>query len=68
MRFLPLLLLGLCAYVVCSHVVVLCLSVTLSQYPMWVRVLLFVLHVSMVRECEYGERVTAMLVWGMGEV
>ena len=31
------------------------------------RVLLFVLHVCMLRECE-GVRVTAMLVWGMDEV
>ena len=31
------------------------------------RVLLFVLDVCMLRECE-GARVTAMLVWGTGEV
>ena len=31
------------------------------------RVLLFVLHVGMLRECE-GARVMAMLVWGMDEV
>ena len=31
------------------------------------RVLLFVLHVSMLRECE-GARLTAILVWEMGEV
>ena len=30
-------------------------------------VLLFVLHVYMLSECE-GARVTAMLVWGPGEV
>ena len=30
-------------------------------------VLLFVLHVCMLRECE-GARVTAMLVWGVDEV
>ena len=30
-------------------------------------VLLFVLHVGMLRECS-GARVTAMLVWGPGEV
>ena len=30
-------------------------------------VLLFVLHVTMMRECE-GTKVTAMLVWGTGEV
>ena len=28
-------------------------------------VLLFVVHVCMLRECE-GDRVTAMLVWGVG--
>ena len=32
-----------------------------------IRVMLFVLHVCMLRECE-GARVTAMLVWGMEEV
>ena len=31
------------------------------------RVLLFVLHVCMVRECA-GARMTAMLMWGMAEV
>ena len=31
------------------------------------RVLLFVLHVCMLRECN-GARLTAMLVWGMDEV
>ena len=31
------------------------------------RVLLFVLLVCMLRECE-GARLTAMLVWGVGEV
>ena len=31
------------------------------------RVLLFVLHVSMLRECE-GARLTTMLAWGMDEV
>ena len=31
------------------------------------RVLLFVLHVCMLRECE-GVRMTAMLVWGIDEV
>ena len=31
------------------------------------RVLLFVLHVCILRECE-GARVTTMLVWGMDEV
>ena len=32
-----------------------------------IHVVLFVLHVSMMRECE-GERVTEMLLWGMEEV
>ena len=32
-----------------------------------IRVLLFVLHVCMLRECE-GTSVTAMLVWGIDEV
>ena len=52
---------------VCSHVVVFSLSVRLS-YPMWMRclltvmrVLLFVLHVCMLRECE-SARLTPMLV------
>ena len=31
------------------------------------RLLLFVLHVCMLRECE-GARLTAMVVWGMEEV
>ena len=31
------------------------------------RVLLFLLHVCMLRECE-GARVTSMLVWGIDEV
>ena len=31
------------------------------------RVLLFVLHVCLLRECD-GARLTAMLVWGMDEV
>ena len=31
------------------------------------RVLLFVLHVCLLRECD-GERLTAMLVWSMDEV
>ena len=31
------------------------------------RVLLFVLHVCLLRECD-SERLTAMLVWGMDEV
>ena len=32
-----------------------------------VHVMLFVLHVCVLRECE-GARVTAMMVWGPGEV
>ena len=49
------------------------LSVRLSWSPMWLvamtvmHVLLFVLHVCMLRECE-GARLTTMLVWGMDEV
>ena len=59
---------------VCSHVVVFGLSVRrLSWYVDAVvavtvmHVLLFVLHVWMLRECE-GARLTAMLVWGMDKV
>ena len=37
---------------VCSHVVIFGLSVRLSWYPMWMRVLLFVLHVCMLIECD----------------
>ena len=41
-----------CLCGVCSPVVVLGLSVRLSWYPMlWLNVLLFVLHVCMLREC-----------------
>ena len=61
-------------YCVCCHVVVLHLSVRLSWYLMdavvavtVMRVLLFVLHVWMLRECE-GAGVTGMLVWEMGGV
>ena len=62
-----------CLCGVCSHVVVLGLSARLSRYPMWMRgvavtmmrVLLFVLHVCMLRECE-GARVNAGV--GMEEV
>ena len=32
-----------------------------------IRVLLFVLHVCLLRECD-GARLTAMLVWGMDQV
>ena len=59
---------------VCSNVVVFGLPVSLSWYPMWMRfaltmmcVLLFVLRVCMLRECE-GATVTEMLVWGMDDV
>ena len=74
MRFLSLCTAGtvsLCG--VCSNVIVLGLSVCeVVSVPdvgavTVMRVLLFVLHVSMVSECE-GARVTAMLVWGTGEV
>ena len=56
-----------------SLVVVFGMSVKLSWYPMLVldvtvmRVLLFMLHECMLRECE-GARVTEMLVWGMDDV
>ena len=54
-----------CLCGVCSHAVVLGLSVRLSWYPMWMRwlmrVLLFVFDVSMLRECE-GARMTTMRV------
>ena len=52
---------------VCSHMVVFEIVVVLYVDAVVsvtvVRVLLFVLHVCMLRECE-GARVTAMLVWG----
>ena len=64
-EILSLLLLGLCPCVV--SVVVFGLSVRLLWYPMWMRVLLFVLHVCLLRECDCA-RLTAMLVWGMDEV
>ena len=55
---------------VCGHVVVFGLSVRFSWYPYVdaevavtvMRVLLFVLHVCLLRECD-GARLTAMLVW-----
>ena len=60
---------------VCCHVIVFGLSVSFSWYPKWMRwfavtvmrVLLFVVHVCLLRECD-GVRLTAMLVWGMHEV
>ena len=66
----------MCLCVVCSLVVVLGLSVRLSSYLPYVyavvvvtvlRVLLFVLDVCMLRECE-SARVTEILVLGTGEV
>ena len=48
-------------------VVVFGLSVRLSWNPKWMHILLFGLHVVLLRECD-GVRLTAMLVWGMGEV
>ena len=75
MRSLSLLLLGLCPCVcVCSrHVVVFGLSVRLSWLSYVdavvavtvMRVLLFVLHVCILRECEVCEGAT-MLVWEDG--
>ena len=60
---------------VCGLVVVFGLSVRLSWYPMGCGgccdcdacVLLFVLHVCLLRECD-DARLMAMLVWGMDEV
>ena len=70
MRFLSLLLLGLYHCVVsvfiwssvCAVVVVPCVDAVVAVTVM--RVLLFVLYVCMLRECD-GARFTAMLVWGM---
>ena len=69
-RFLSFLLLGLCdvcsrRWSVCEVVLVPYVDVVVAVTVM--RVLLFVLHVCMLRECE-GERATAMLVWGMEKV
>ena len=59
---------------ICSHVVVFGMSVRLSGHPLWMRfavtvmrVLVFVLHVYLLRECD-GARLTVMLVRGMDEV
>ena len=50
---------------ICSPVVVVGLSVRSSWYPMlWMRLLR---GLCMLRECE-GDRVTAMVVWSLGEV
>ena len=73
MRFISVLLLGLCPCVVscgrlwsvCEVVVVHYVDAMVSVTVM--RVLLFVLHVYLLRECD-GARLTAMLVWGMDEV
>ena len=72
MRFLSLLLLGLCRCVVsvvmwsvCESVVVPYMDEVVAVTVM--RVLLFVLHVCLLRECD-GVRLTAMLVWGIDEV
>ena len=73
MRFLSLLLLllVLCLYSsgrlwsVCKVAMVPYVDAVVGVTVM--RVLLFVLHVSMLRECE-GARLTAILVWEMGEV
>ena len=64
MRFLSLLLLGLCPCM-CEVVMVPYVDAVVSVTLM--SVLLFVLHVCMLRECE-SARLTAMLVWGMVEV
>ena len=58
---------GVCsAWSVCEVVVVLyVVSAVVAVTVMYV--LLFVLHVCVLRGCE-GARVTAMLVWGPGEV
>ena len=78
MRFIALLLLGLCPCVVsvvmwscgrlwcvCEVVVVPYVDAVAAATVM--RVLLFVLHVCLLRECD-GSRLTAMLVWGLDEV
>ena len=76
MRFLSCLLLGLCPCVVlclwscgrlwsvCEVVVVPYVDAVVAVNVM--RVLLFVLHVFLLRECD-GARLTAMLVWEMDD-
>ena len=55
-------------YCVCGYVVVFGLPYVDAVVAVTVmRVLLFVLHVCLLRECD-GVRLTAMLVWGMEEV
>ena len=72
MRFLSLVLLGMCACMVCG----VCSPWSVCEVvvePHFVsavtvmHVLLFVLHVCVLREYE-AARVTAILVWGQGEV
>ena len=63
---------SVCLCGVCSHVVVIGLVICVPYVGAvagvtYMRVLLFVLHVSMVRESG-GESVTEMVVWRMGEV
>ena len=73
MRFLSLLLLGLCPCVVAVGMwsSLVCLCVSRGTYVDEVvavtvmRVLLYVLHVCLLRECD-GVRLTTMLVWGDG--
>ena len=69
MRFLSPLLLGLCLCVVSVVVfeVVVVPYVDAVVVVTVMRVLLYVLHVCMLRECE-GASVTAMLVWMIEEV
>ena len=69
MKFLSLLLLGLSA---CGHPWSVCEVVLVPYVDAAVavtvlRVMLFLLDVCMLRECK-GARVTAMLLWGTGEV
>ena len=77
MRYLSFLLMGLCPCVVlclwssgglwsvCEVVVVPYVDAVVAVTVMLV--LMFVLHVCLLRECD-GVRFTAMLVWGMDEV
>ena len=75
MGFLSLLLLGMCP---CIVFVVMWSSLSVGEGVMVpyvcavvavtvMRVLLFVLHVCILRECD-GAKVTTLLVWGMDEV
>ena len=72
MRFLSLLLLGLCPCVVSIVMWSVCEAVVVPYVDEVVAVtvmhaLLFVMHVCMLRECE-GAKVKAMLVLGMDQV